>query len=223
MERQLKSIGRSLMHVLENARIDHLKLYLQQSDENFAVDLSNANGAKIGRARGVVVIEDDDETLSYHNSLDARDVNGDRRVTALDALIVINEINARGSRTLPNPPTPKTPWYYYDVNNDARITALDALVVINWLNSHPVTAPAPLVAAESEPGFVPASSDGLGSPAPVKAVPLGVSARTTVASHVADAVFALASADEHAPFACNNRSPVYRETYRRQGLPRFSS
>jgi hypothetical protein len=44
---QSKRIGRSLMHVLENASAEHLELYLAQPDENFAVvsaTLSNLKG-----------------------------------------------------------------------------------------------------------------------------------------------------------------------------------
>lgn len=186
---------------------------LPEQDENFAIDLSNATGATIGRARGVVAIADDDETLSYHNSVEPRDVNGDRRVSALDALVIINEINARGSRTLPNPPVPKTPWSYYDVNNDTRISALDALVVINYLNNRPaMTEASPRTASQ---GIAPLEAAAISAS-------VNPSTRATVSTSAADAVFALSANGEESPFACNNRAPVYRETYRRPGLPRFS-
>ncbi len=37
MARQSKRMGRSLTYVLDNASTEHLTLYLQQPDENFAV------------------------------------------------------------------------------------------------------------------------------------------------------------------------------------------
>lgn len=37
MARQSKRMGRSLTYVLDNASTEHLSLYLQQPDENFAV------------------------------------------------------------------------------------------------------------------------------------------------------------------------------------------
>lgn len=192
---------------------------LPEEDENLAVDLSNATGATIGRARGVVVIKDDDQTLTYHNAVEPRDVNGDRRVSALDSLAIINEINARGSRQLPVPPTPRQPWNYYDVNNDGRISPLDSLSVINYINSRPrLTSDSPTATGGGDAlatlGFDPAASE--------LAAPPNQTTRETVTTSAADAVFTLAAEGEESPFACNNRAPVYREFYRRQGLPRFS-
>jgi hypothetical protein len=191
---------------------------LPEPDENLAVDLSNARGATIGRARGVVVIVDDDETLSYHNSLESRDVNGDRKISALDALIVINEINAKGSYRLPSPPTPKQPWSYYDVNDDGKVSALDALIVINYINN--------LIAApQDEPPFRPDSVDATGRALAAEALdaPASTMTATTARATATDAVFTLSAEVKDAPFACNNRGAVYRETYRRHGSPRFSS
>ncbi|MDZ4783080.1 MAG: S8 family serine peptidase [Planctomycetia bacterium] len=191
---------------------------LPEPDENLAVDLSNARGATIGRARGVVVIVDDDEALSYHNSLEPRDVNGDRKISALDALIVINEINAKGSYRLPSPPTPKQPWSFYDVNMDGKISALDALIVINHINNS-------IARPSDEPAVAPGNlSPDLRARAvePLDAIAAATTSTTARAS-AADAVFALSSAVADAPFACNNRAAVYRETYRRQNSPRFSS
>jgi hypothetical protein len=87
---------------------------------------------------------------SWRNPLNPLDVNGDTRVSALDALVVINALNDGGARQLP--PTPgfgipigeaaggEVPGVtqrpsYIDVNNDTRLTVLDALGVINKLNA----------------------------------------------------------------------------------------
>ena len=76
----------------------------------------------------------------YSNPENRLDVNGDRYVTALDALIIINELNRNGPRDLTrlwSPAAGPLPSAYIDVNLDGHITALDALNIINWLNSNP--------------------------------------------------------------------------------------
>ncbi len=96
----------------------------------------------------------------WQNPRDRFDVNADTRVTPLDALLVINDLNARGTRELPVPPQPpEVPPPYLDVNGDGYCTPLDALQVINRLNepvpavSLPAEALAstPAVQAEAEP------------------------------------------------------------------------
>lgn len=192
---------------------------LPEPDENLAVDLINASGATIGRSRGVVLIRDDDETLTYHNSTERRDVNGDRSVSAVDALIIINEINANGAHALPSPPAPRNPWRYYDVNNDGNVSALDALIVINYLNRRP---PAAGIALEDASGDAARPSNALATRSAGDETPSLQTTGTTAQASAADAVFALSATSDESPFACNNRSAVYRETYRRQASPRSS-
>ena len=57
-----------------------------------------------------------------------RDTNGSGLVTPLDALLIINRLNAVGG----GPVTPEAALL--DVNRDGSISPLDALMVINWLN-----------------------------------------------------------------------------------------
>ncbi len=64
------------------------------------------------------------------------DVNRDGKVSALDALVIINRINAEEAQgaageRVPGP-TLKTE-FDYDANGDGKVTALDALNVINYL------------------------------------------------------------------------------------------
>ncbi|HAC90363.1 MAG TPA: hypothetical protein DCF63_06970, partial [Planctomycetaceae bacterium] len=65
-----------------------------------------------------------------------QDVNDDGRISAMDALLVINALNSSHPSDLSEaePPSPPSPPYI-DVNGDMRLTALDALWVINYLNS----------------------------------------------------------------------------------------
>ncbi|TWT56318.1 tRNA nuclease WapA precursor [Allorhodopirellula solitaria] len=75
----------------------------------------------------------------WHNVLHSPNVNADVGVTALDALMVINELNSRvysdsdTSELVTDLPDEERPPYY-DVNCDGHVTALDALLVINTLN-----------------------------------------------------------------------------------------
>ncbi len=78
-----------------------------------------------------------------YNSFDATDVNGDGATSPLDALIVINRLNAsRKGQALSS-----DAWMFDDVSNDGAISPLDALLVINQLNKRsPAPVPLPDVA-----------------------------------------------------------------------------
>ncbi|RMF39886.1 MAG: protein containing Planctomycete extracellular domain protein [Planctomycetota bacterium] len=69
----------------------------------------------------------------WQNQANRFDVNNDSFVSAIDALLIINDINANNARDLRgsglNPPP------YVDVNGDSFVSALDALIVINFINS----------------------------------------------------------------------------------------
>jgi glucose/arabinose dehydrogenase len=69
----------------------------------------------------------------WQNPLNHADVNGQDGVTSLDALIVINDLNANSPRLLPSP-TAEDPPPYLDVNGDGHAAPIDALIVINALN-----------------------------------------------------------------------------------------
>ncbi|MCC9641439.1 DUF4465 domain-containing protein [Rhodopirellula sp. JC740] len=73
----------------------------------------------------------------WRNAIRGEDVNANGEVTALDALMVINRLNADGSPDLaiPNDPN-ELIGKFYDVSGDGKVSALDALKVINYLNQH---------------------------------------------------------------------------------------
>jgi hypothetical protein len=72
-----------------------------------------------------------DQSGTYTNALMPLDVNADGMVSPLDALLIINRLNASGARFMsgPNSAAP-----YCDTNADLMITPVDALLVINHLN-----------------------------------------------------------------------------------------
>jgi len=68
----------------------------------------------------------------WQNPSDHQDVSNDDRVTALDALLIINHLMSQTTSELPEIKPYPTP--YYDVNADGAVTPLDALIVINRLD-----------------------------------------------------------------------------------------
>ncbi|TWT73866.1 GEVED domain-containing protein [Allorhodopirellula solitaria] len=72
----------------------------------------------------------------YQNPVDQYDVTGDGYVSAIDALRILNLINAREDTTSPFSVSELTtpPPDYYDVSGDGFITTVDVLQVINELN-----------------------------------------------------------------------------------------
>lgn len=71
------------------------------------------------------------DTVAWHNASMPLDTNGDERVTSIDALVVINELNRNGAyeidASLPAPG-------FVDVDNNGFVTAADALQIMNFLN-----------------------------------------------------------------------------------------
>ena len=85
-------------------------------------------------------------TDRWHNIANAYDVNNDSRVTANDALMIINELARRDGKELPIDRVLRQIHVvarFADTNNDGRVTANDALIVINRLSRQSEsTAPA---------------------------------------------------------------------------------
>jgi hypothetical protein len=85
-----------------------------------------------GEALGPVDLVAQAGLISWQNPERATDVTGDGNVTPLDALTVINYINAHAG-DLQVPPF-DVPPPYYDVDGNGFVTAADVLIVINELN-----------------------------------------------------------------------------------------
>jgi hypothetical protein len=75
----------------------------------------------------------------FTNLRNPLDVSNDGLVSPLDALIVINDMNANGPRSLSQFSFATSgllpPEHFLDVNADSRVSPLDALIVINHLNA----------------------------------------------------------------------------------------
>ena len=71
---------------------------------------------------------------NYANPLNVDQDPGDN-VSPIDALVIINELNAADSHPVPAPDPHAPPLFYHDVSADNFVSPLDALMIINHLNS----------------------------------------------------------------------------------------
>jgi hypothetical protein len=93
------------------------------------------------------------------------DVTGDGQVTVLDALAVIQHINARPNASLSGPASDEA-HRYPDVNGDGLCMPLDALWVINWIHAGKRGIPEGEESPEATPD-VPAEPPQVISPGPM--------------------------------------------------------
>ncbi len=107
----------------------------------------------------------------WHNPSNPVDVNNDGLITPIDALLIINEINLRGARSLVGTDLTFPP--FIDTNGDGMLTANDVLQVINYLNSHTSSGREPGGEAESE--FAPLRSQ----PTTLHSQPTGLDSQLT--------------------------------------------
>lgn len=70
----------------------------------------------------------------HHNYVFGTDTNRDYQTTAIDALIVINRLNAASSSISGELGSTNSDGVFPDVNNDGLITPIDALKIINTIN-----------------------------------------------------------------------------------------
>ncbi|MBB3207362.1 hypothetical protein FHS27_003183 [Rhodopirellula rubra] len=81
-----------------------------------------------------------ENTNKDQNPVTPHDVDRSGKVSALDALIVINHLNQSTAEPVHGR---SEEGYYLDVNGDSRFTPLDALKIINrlWYDDHPLAEP----------------------------------------------------------------------------------
>jgi peptidyl-prolyl cis-trans isomerase A (cyclophilin A) len=84
----------------------------------------------------LVTVTSVDKIAAFQNPINKFDVDHSGSPVALDALLVINDINANGNHAMSSAYTANA--NYLDVSGDGLVTPLDALQIINYLNSLPV-------------------------------------------------------------------------------------
>ena len=110
-----------------------------------------------GEALGQVNLVGHAGEISWQNPVRPTDVNGKDEVTPLDALVIINYINAHpGDVRLPSSDVPPP---YYDVDGNGSVTAVDVLIVVNELNQQSSADGSYLASAGGE---APSSSEAEG-------------------------------------------------------------
>ena len=75
-------------------------------------------------------------TVAFQNPLLSLDVNRDRSVSPVDALIVINRLNTVGPAELLTPTSIGNPteFFYLDTNGDRFLAPIDVIRIVNFLN-----------------------------------------------------------------------------------------
>ncbi len=121
--------------------------------------VDGGRGDNDATANGVIVDPGapaiDQRSHPWQHPLSPVDVNDDGSVSPLDVLLIVNELNLRGSYDLSSPLiAPNLPPSYFDVSGDAAISPLDALQVINDLNSQGPRVLTLTQSAEGEGGAV---------------------------------------------------------------------
>lgn len=99
---------------------------------NYKIKISAVDNAGQS-ASDVFELEVIDQVNSWHNQDMPLDASGDGFVSPIDALMVINFLNAGNSSAVPRNAPPNSG--FVDVNGDDFVTPIDALIVINHLNN----------------------------------------------------------------------------------------
>jgi subtilisin family serine protease len=87
------------------------------------------------RDTGIVTINILPPTFPLNNAALPLDVNGDGEVSGIDALNLVNFLNANGPSPIENVARDARPAFFYDVVPDNQIVPLDLLRIFNYLNA----------------------------------------------------------------------------------------
>ena len=136
---------------LSDARFEVVGSFLKLKDDQYIPDAASeldlaitATSRRGDRIAGTIPLIILPPRPQHQNPANPRDVNGDGRVTPLDALELINDINQGRGGPLPHLPPGERPTGegpdgepvapFPDVNGDETLSPLDVLEVINELN-----------------------------------------------------------------------------------------
>lgn len=112
--------------------------FQQGTDPTRDSDFAPANRQALAfvTAAGPLVVLDFGLWTNWQNPEETLDVDGDNIVAPIDALLIINDLNATGARALPLPvPVGATPPYL-DTDGDNFVAPIDVLLVINRINEN---------------------------------------------------------------------------------------
>ena len=83
---------------------------------------------------------------------DPLDVNNDGKISAFDALLIVNHMNQHGPGAAP-PSSQSQQAPYLDVNGSGTVTASDALAIVNYLNANASATEQPAAEGEADEFF----------------------------------------------------------------------
>jgi hypothetical protein len=110
--------------------LDDEMLNRDEQDQVFLTVSVSDTLAEFGRLDKNFLIHVQRNAAPNHNPNDPYDVDGNGRESTVDALHILNYINAHGPGNI----TPDIADMYYDVNGDGLVTPLDVLLLLNELN-----------------------------------------------------------------------------------------
>ncbi|WP_339888606.1 dockerin type I domain-containing protein [Rhodopirellula europaea] len=135
--------------------------FLQHPQDNeleLTITFQDATDSNLSATQVVTILTEVNENI-WTNIDFTEDVNRSGEASALDALVIINQLNRQEDSSLPLFRRFDSDDPFYDVTGDGKITALDALRVINYLNrqtpaSGEPEAPPQAIFAGPEPEFM---------------------------------------------------------------------
>lgn len=101
--------------------------------DSFEYTVTDNSGGESVKARVSLTVAESVGT-KWKNPTNALDVNNDTFVSSIDALLILNMLEAEGGHRLPPPVAGQTPPPYVDVNGDSSVSPQDALLVVNEIN-----------------------------------------------------------------------------------------
>lgn len=114
-----------------------------------------------------------DNPTPWKNPTEPMDIDGNGRVSATDALLLISRLLNNQGGALADPTPGNMPPPYLDPNGDGRLSAQDALGVISWLLTHHAAQPqgatsaAQVASAEEQPAASVLPSDNTIASVPI--------------------------------------------------------
>ncbi|WP_236626059.1 dockerin type I domain-containing protein [Rhodopirellula baltica] len=118
-----------ILRLKVNAHLQHP----QDNELEVTVTFTDAIDASRSATHLVTMFTEANQNI-WTNAVFTEDVNRSGEASALDALVIINQLNRQEDSSLPLFRRFDSDDPFYDVTGDGKITALDALRVINYLN-----------------------------------------------------------------------------------------
>lgn len=118
----------------ETGRIEYSPAAGWAGRDAFTYRVQDSRGLWSADARVFVTTLEPDGP-AWRNPQNPLDVNADGKIGPIDVLMLVNDLNARQSRALPDPsPEGIFPSPYLDVSGDGRVDPRDVLIVVAYLN-----------------------------------------------------------------------------------------